>query len=65
MTYEEKYYETRRKMANAYHRYEKTNSSDDYAEYYACAFEFNILCSEILEELLKENEDVLKRLKEI
>lgn len=65
MNYEEKYYELREKMCDAWCKQLQTNRQSDYEEYLFLANKFNQLCVEILEKLLIENSDILKRLKEI
>lgn len=65
MTYEERYYNSRKEMCDAFRNHQKKNTRSSYNEYVCCANKFNQLCSEILEQLLEENSDILKRLKEI
>lgn len=64
MSYENQYNEAYQKMRKAYQKAEKTEEAKDWEEYYCCVEEFGLLCQDILAELLKKDEDVLKRLKE-
>lgn len=64
MNYNEEYEEKYQAMRKAYQKAEKTNDPMDWYQYRSCADAFAILCEEILIDLLKKDEDVLKRLKE-
>lgn len=65
MTYEEKYINARGKYLTACSSYIVYPCASNLTDYKIAEAELSTLCTEILEILMKENSDVLQRLKMI
>lgn len=61
---EEKYWELRETVERAYDKYFSTRSPWDFAKYEQAKDEFAGFCMDICANLMEENSDVLKRLKD-
>lgn len=64
MNYEKKYYELMENRNRAFHNYFKNRTEYNKIAFNEADKEFGDFCMEILEKLLEENSDILKRLKE-
>lgn len=64
MDYEEKYYELLDSRDRTFDNYFKNRTEYNKIAYNEADKEFGDFCMEILEKLLEENSDILKRLKE-
>ena len=61
---EEKYWELREAVERAYDKYFSTRSPWDFAKYEQAKDEFAGFCMDICANLMEENSDVLKHLKD-
>ena len=61
---EEKYWELREAVERAYDRCYAHNTAENHIAYISAKQIFENFCVEVLEKLMEENSDVLKRLKE-
>ena len=61
---EEKFWELRENVDRAFDKWCATVSNDDYAAYIIAKQKFEGYCVDVLTQLMEENSDVLKRLKE-
>lgn len=64
MDYEEKYYELLDNRDRTFDNYFKNRTESNKIAFNEADKEFGNFCMEILEKLLEENSDILKRLKE-
>lgn len=64
MDYEEKYYELLDNRDRTFDNYFKNRTESNKIAFNEADKEFGDFCMEILEKLLEENSDILKRLKE-
>ena len=63
MSYEEKYWELRENMDRAYGKLCANYTKSNKLHYMDARMKFQAFCTEILEKIMKENSDVLARLK--
>ena len=61
---EEKFWELRENVDRAFDKWSATVSNDDYMAYIIAKQKFEGYCVDVLTQLMEENSDVLKRLKE-
>lgn len=61
---EEKYWELRENMERAYDRCYAHHTAENHIAYLSAKQIYENFCVEVLEKLMEENSDVLKRLKE-
>ena len=61
---EEKYWELREAVDRAFDKWCATVNNDDYEAYVIAKQKFERYCVDVLTQLMEENSDVLKRLKD-